>query len=830
MAGGEGTRLRPLTCDRPKPMVPIMNLPIMEHIVNLLNKHQLKDIGATLQYLPEAIQAYFEDGSRWGARMHYFIEEVPLGTAGSVKNAEKFLDGTFLVISGDALTDIDLRSAIEFHKKRQAIATLVLTPVETPLEYGVVITDTDGRITQFLEKPSWGEVFSDRVNTGIYILEPEVLGYFKPGQNFDFSKDLFPLLLKARKPLYGYVASGYWCDVGNLNQYRQAHYDALEGRVSLQLPGRSVGDSIWIGSGTEVHPEARLQGPLLIGDHCQIGPGAEIEGLSVIGNHSLIDTQASIKRSISWDRCRVGKKAELRGVVLARRVQVQDNSSAFEGAVIGDDSVIGKRCCIKPGTKIWPNKRVEDGSMLSTSLIWGNCGQRSLFGNRGISGLANIDLTPDLVSRIGGAFGNWLGSGSVAVGGDGLPVSQALKVGVTAGLLAAGIDVVDLGTQISPVFRHTVRSLGMAGGIHIRLSEPDPGKVALILLNSKGSELSRGDERKIESLLAREDIRYAEVDRVGSVSAGEPVVPGYLEGLWSSIDCSQIRRRRFKLVLSLPTAYLSSLVVPLLAETGCSLSTLDYEPDQSELRSGAKYQQKLLSYLSQMVVAQKGDLGILLDPQAERLTLIDDRGGVVDQENLTVLEAMLVLSTHERGAVAVPVSAPRVIEDIAQRFRGRVIRTKTSHTAILEKLQSDEVLQHQGTINQFRLYSDGIATLVFLLGYLAEHGTSLSRLLSEVPAFYTSQRLIDCPWGAKGRVIRSIIEEQGEQPLELLEGVKVTHPDGWALVLPDSEEPVCRIYSEGFSQEIAESLTDWYSERVKEIGALYSGQPTQPES
>jgi len=216
MAGGEGSRLRPLTCGRPKPMVPVLNRPVMSYIIELLKEHGITDIGVTLQYQPEIIRDYFANGAEYGVNLQYFVEEVPLGTAGSVKNASDFLDETFMVISGDALTDLALSRAVEFHKQQGSIATLVLTRVDCPLEYGVVITDKNGRITQFLEKPGWSEVFSDTVNTGIYVLEPEVLDYFNPGQKFDFSQDLFPLLLKNRKPLFGLVLSGYWCDIGTL--------------------------------------------------------------------------------------------------------------------------------------------------------------------------------------------------------------------------------------------------------------------------------------------------------------------------------------------------------------------------------------------------------------------------------------------------------------------------------------------------------------------------------------------------------------------------------------------------------------------------------------
>jgi mannose-1-phosphate guanylyltransferase/phosphomannomutase len=210
MAGGEGTRLRPLTCNIPKPMVPIVNKPVMEHIIELLRKHNLTDIAVTLQYLPNIIKNHFNDGREYDVNLKYYVEDKPMGTAGSVKNAEDFLDDTFIVISGDALTDIDLKKAIDFHFSKKSMATLVLKKVEIPLEYGVVVTDENGRITRFLEKPSWGEVFSDTVNTGIYILSPEVLKYYNKNEIFDFSKDLFPLLLKQDKPMYGYVSEDYW--------------------------------------------------------------------------------------------------------------------------------------------------------------------------------------------------------------------------------------------------------------------------------------------------------------------------------------------------------------------------------------------------------------------------------------------------------------------------------------------------------------------------------------------------------------------------------------------------------------------------------------------
>ena len=295
MAGGEGSRLRPLTCDLPKPMVPVMNKPVMAYSIELLRRYGIHEIGVTLQYRPEQIMDHFQDGSEYGVRIHYYIEETPLGTAGSVKNTGDFLDQPFVVISGDALTDINLEKAVIFHKKKGSAATLVLKRVDIPLEYGVVVTDELGAIVRFLEKPSWGEVFSDTVNTGIYILEPEVLDYFEAGRKFDFSQDLFPLLLKDGQPMYGYISDGYWCDIGNSFTYLTAHYDMLSDKVNHTFDAYESHKNIHLGKGVKIDEKAILQGPCFIGDYSRIEKGAVIGPYTVLGSHCVIELQYVIR-------------------------------------------------------------------------------------------------------------------------------------------------------------------------------------------------------------------------------------------------------------------------------------------------------------------------------------------------------------------------------------------------------------------------------------------------------------------------------------------------------------------------------------------------------
>jgi mannose-1-phosphate guanylyltransferase / phosphomannomutase len=412
MAGGEGSRLRPLTVSRPKPMVPIVGRPVMEHILNLLKRHGITDVVVTVQYMASAIEDYFGDGSQFGMHINYSREEVPLGTAGSVKNAEELLDEPFLVISGDALTDFDLGKIIKFHTDRQSMATLTLAHVANPLEYGVIITDDRGHIRQFLEKPSWSEVFSDTINTGIYLLDPKIFSYFEKDKPFDFSQELFPLMLEKGDPLYGFIADGYWCDIGNLATYMQANSDILQGQVNLPIPGTDIGNRVFAEEGVDIADDAQVFGPAFLGHDAKIKSGVVIHGPSVVGSYTIVDSRAQVDRSVVWNNSYIGERAELRGALVGSSTSIKGRAVMFEGAVIGDHSVINEAAIVQPGVKIWPNKEIETGAVITSSIIWGSQGRRSLFGRYGVTGLVNVDITPDFAARLGAAFGAVLSKGA----------------------------------------------------------------------------------------------------------------------------------------------------------------------------------------------------------------------------------------------------------------------------------------------------------------------------------------------------------------------------------------------------------------------------------
>src|SRR5918911_305375 len=458
MAGGEGSRLRPLTSGLPKPLVPVVGKPVMEHILKLLRRHGITDVVVTLQYMGSAVRDYFGDGSEFGVDITYVVEDSPLGTAGSVKNAQQYLDEPFLVISGDALTDIDLGRAINWHREKQALATIVLFSVPNPLEYGVVITSPDGSIKRFLEKPSWGEVFSDQVNTGIYVIEPSVLELLPPATVVDWSSDVFPKMLQSRQPLFGYHAQGYWCDIGNLQTYYQANWDALAGRVDVEIPGERGEANAWGGEDVEWGVGVRVQGPAYIGREAKIKAGVFLNGPVCVGNFSVVDENTKVSNSIIWPYSYVGENSRLRQAIVCRHVTIKNGCLLEEGTVIGDEVAIGEGSTIDAGVKIWPDKQIEPGSTVHESIIWAGHWKRGLFTSAGLTGLVNIELTPEYCARLGAAFAALFPKGAcIAAARDSQRPSRMIKRALVSGMMSAGASVMDLSELPIPVAQYYAR-------------------------------------------------------------------------------------------------------------------------------------------------------------------------------------------------------------------------------------------------------------------------------------------------------------------------------------------------------------------------------------
>jgi mannose-1-phosphate guanylyltransferase/phosphomannomutase len=822
MAGGEGTRLRPLTSNQPKPMIPLANKPMMEHIVGLLKEHGFDDVVVTVAFLANTIRNYFGDGSEFGVRMVYATEETPLGTAGSVRNAmQELKDERFLVISGDVLTDIDLSAIVKFHEQKGALATIGLKAMENPLEFGIVITKEDGSVERFLEKPTWGQVFSDTINTGIYVLEPEIFDWIPEGQPIDFSAEVFPKLLEDGKPLFGYVADGYWEDVGTLDAYVKAHHDVLDRKVDLDIPGFQMGHGVWLGEGSEIDPAAKVDGPAVIGDYCRVQAGAHIREYTVLGSNVLVGPDAYLERSIVHDNAYLGAAVRLRGAVVGRSSDLRKGARCEEGVVLGDECFVGEHAVINQNVKVYPFKTVEANAVINSSIVWESRGARHLFGRMGISGLANVDISPELAVRVAMAYGTTLKKGStVTVSRDSSRAARTLKRAVMVGLNAAGINCDDLEVAPVPVNRFQIRSQRSRGGITVRLDPRDPQSVLIRFFDAQGLDIDEGTQRKIERLFYREDFRRAFAGDIGDIGFPPRALEFYTAGLMSSVDGDAIRAAGFKVVLDYAYGSTSFVMPSVLAKLGADV--LAVNPYAATAGAAAFDRDAHASHVRELVRSAGAHLGAVIDPDGERITLIDDTGRVLtDDEALFVLLYLVCATSTDPVKVAVPVAVSREIERFAEDQGAEIVWTKLSMSHLMEVAASGGVAlaasQEGGFIfPSFLPAYDGTATLVHLLALLADSGLRLSKVADQAPRTHIAHEVVPTPWEQKGLVMRTLVEAATE-PLMLVDGIKVLRDDGWVLVLPDPEEPVTHVWAEGPSDGEARSVVQEYCRRIRHL-------------
>ncbi|MBP1779980.1 MAG: Nucleotidyl transferase, partial [candidate division NC10 bacterium] len=741
---------------------------------------------------------HFGDGSAFGVRMTYVSASEDFGTAGAVKNAEAHLGGPCVVISGDVLTDFDLSAAIAFHRERQADLTILLTRVENPLQYGVVIAEPDGRISRFLEKPTWSEVFSDTVNTGIYVLEPSVLQWIPARREFDFSKDLFPLMMREGRRLFGYVAAGYWRDVGDLVEYRLAHQDILAGAVKVEIPGRRVeaGDkAVWLGEGGRADFTAVLKGAVLIGKNARVGANARI-GNSVIGDDCVVEDGAAISDSVLWDNVSIGA-----------------------GAVL-TENVIGRR--VKADVKVWPQKLVEDGAILSASLVWGDRWARSLFGAYGITGLGNVEISPEFAAKLGAAFGATLREHAIVCASrDPHRTCRLINRALISGFLSAGVDVHDFRVAPMPVVRYQMGKHGAVAGVHVRRSPFEPELIDIKFFDERGMDISANREKGVERLFFREDFRRAKVEDAGRLSFPEYDVEHYREGILGFINQAAIRARAPKVVIDYAYGSASTIFPHILGKVGCEVIALNAYMDEDRIvKTGDEFQQSL-KQLSEIVRILGADLGFMLDAGAEKLFLVDDKGDLVSDELALAVVAFLVARTQPAGAIGVPITASGVLEELAAPRGFQVLRTKIAPRSLMEAAAQDGVVFVGDAFGgfifpQFQPAFDAMLATLKILEMLAVSELTLHQAIRHIPERIRTRDQVPCPWERKGAVMRTLIEATKHENVELVDGVKIRWEGDWAILYPDPDRPVFHILAEAATRARAEQILATYRAHVRE--------------
>jgi len=824
MAGGFGTRLRPLTINVPKPMVPVGNVPMMEHVVGLLAANGLNEVTSLLYFQPELIMDHFGDGSNFGIKMSYRLPEEDLGTAGAVRYALGDSDEPVLVISGDLITDFDLSEAIAWHREKKAEATILLTHIENPPAYGIVITDDDSRIVRFLEKPTWGEAFSDTINTGIYILEPSAFKLIPEGENFDFSQDLFPLMLSRGMRLYGKIMDGYWKDVGNVDEYYRVHRHILADQLKLDLkvPCTDVDQgTVFAGANVHLGEDVRFSGMVILGNDVQIESGTKLHNCAV-GHRSYVGHSCDLKDSIIWADTRIGSGCNFNEALVCGRTHIGKDVQLLDYAIVSDECIIGDSATVKANCKIWPSKTVDEGAIVSSSLVWGEKWNRELITDSKVSGLALTEITPEMAVRLGAAFGATLGAGAAVVTSrDASDISRLLRRCLMSGLLASGVNVSDLETRPVPVMRYALNRGKYDAGIYVRHDPEDYRQLDFIFFHGSGLDMPTSKLKKLERNYFGEDFKRASLDHIGHLDYPQRVLEDYQEEFITATNVDLISEAGFKIVVDYSNGS-SSLVFPtLFTQLGISATELNSQPNPRKCSRTTEERAQSIVQLSAIVRSLNADIGFRVNAAAEKLIVIDETGTPLDDQTLLLLVSELFMETYGPNKIAVPVMASMAIEEIAEKYGVEVVRVGNDHQAMMDIRRSGEVSFVGGTrggfiFPGFQAGGDAMFAMVRILEMMARTRTRFGPLHNKYERFIRQTASVPCPWSKKGTVMRRLITESHKKERQLIDGVRIFEDNGWVLVTPDRLKASFNIMAESTSKAITTKLVNRYREVVKD--------------
>ena len=778
MAGGEGTRLRPLSLGRPKPMTPLLGRPVMGHIITLLKKHGITDICVTLCYRPQEIMDFFGDGSQIGVHLTYFVEQKPLGTAGSVKNCMGHLGGEdFLVISGDCVCDLDLGRLAAFHRERGAAATLALYRHPTPLEYGLVYTDASGKISRFVEKPSWGQVTTNFVNTGIYVLSPQAMERVPEQGAFDFGKDLFPGLLEGGIPLYGCPLEGYWCDMGDCGAYLDCVRDALAGKVKLDmgLPQRAPG--VW--AAEPVPAGVSLTAPCWIDRGVSLATGAKIGPNAALSRGASVGSGAQVQRCVLLEDASAGPGALLDGAVLCRGAAARTGAVLNPGTVLGENALAEEGAVLLERVRLWPGQTAPAGGCLSHSVTSGSQKGILHFDAGGvIRGVPGEDLGPEALMALGSALG---AEGDLGLGCSDTPAARMLAQAAAAGAAAAGGRILSHGLSCPAQGAWAAE----AGRLPVSLFVEESGAaVYLHLFDGQGLPLERARTRKLEHALLQGEARRVHAGQVGRVERQELTDQQWARETVRRARLGRPALRRVTAAVGNQTAEDRALG-QALAALGCRI--------EAQWRPGIP-----------AFHASRGGF---------RLTAQDERGAVLDPGQLLALVTLIEMENGS-GAVAVPAQATAAVDLVAAGYSGRVLRLDRDGAAARERYAAMPWLR------------EAASAAVRICSRMEVAGQKLETLISKTPRFSAWTREVPLS-SDRGQVMQTLAREQPRASQG--EGLRLHVGGGWVYLVPLARRPALRVMAEGPDLEIAADLCDFYAGRAAQADRAISEQCAQED-
>lgn len=815
MAGGAGTRLRPLTTAVPKALLPIVGEPMLARVIRLLSENGVDRCVVTLQHQASVVLKYFASDRLEGIDVRFLTEPRPLGTAGSVRYAQNWLDDDdILVISGDCLTDMDLRGLHAQHREHDADLTLALARRGDPRNYGVVTIDEDGRVRSMIEKPSWSEVADDTVNTGVYVVSPRVLSLISPNEPTDWANDLIPSLLDRGARVQGLVMEGYWEDVGSFSSYSKAQRDVLDGRVSSSVDAFEVAPGVLVATGAELSPGATVIPPVYIGPFAKIEADAVIGPYTVVGTNALVRSRAVVDHSVLHPNVFVGNDADLRGSIIGRATEIRHGARILEGAVIADNCTVMDGAVIGTDVLIYPGKTIDEGTVVDESVVWESPSQRQVFSDSGVRGIVNVDMTPERVVRLAAAFATTLPKGAtVSVGRDHSKAARALNRALAGALTAAGINLRDLRAVTSALIRNDTARYS-EGGVILRTTPGRPDSIDVLFLNAQGGEISSHQREAIERIFTRKEFRRPLPSDIGDIRTPHRVLDDYANDVEAEINMDAIRRDSPRLVIDAGGGPAIGVLSMIMGRLGIDALTVGASLDEDAAADQSSLRETALRRLSGLVVSSGANLGARLGPTGERLSIVDELGNSIDDGRMLLIMLDLMAAARHNGCIAVPVTTSRLAEQVAA-YHGLVVRRIGAGSASLAAAAEapDVVLAGDGR-GRFVLPAlgpgpDAISSLMMLLALMADTELTLSQLNSRIPATSVVARRVPVAWHRRGAAMRSVRQHADETQIDTLDGIRVTNGDGsWCLVLPEDDQASFMLYAEATDVTAARELLD----------------------
>ena len=818
MAGGFGTRIQPLTNSIPKPMLPILNKPMMEHIIKKLKSVGINEIVVLLYFKPEVIQNYFKDGSDLGIKINYVLPDDDYGTAGAVKKAQKYLDERFIVVSGDLVTDFDFKEIIGFHDAVNSKLTITLTSVEDPLQFGVVITDKDGKILRFLEKPGWGEVFSDTINTGIYVIEPEILDYIPDNIPFDFSKDLFPKLMKEGVTLYGYNAKGYWRDVGNPESYREVNKDILKEKVRIDFEGEKLvyPSGVLYTKTKELPANLEIVGKVVLDENVKLEENITLENV-VIGKNCRIGKNTYIKDSVLWSDVKIGSSCRFLNSVICNNNIIENNVRAEYGVIIAEGCEIKDNVAFEKDVIIWPNKLIEEGSIISSNLIWGDKWKSSLFEGGKVSGRTNIELSNEMAAKLAASFGSILPLGkTILMSRDYHRASRMLKRSFLGGLLGSGLNVIDLKLMPLPVMRFLLSNTDAIGGVHFRQSPENPTITEILFYDNDGLLIDTNTEKSIERIFFRESFRRVNYNEIGEIKDEPLPLKSYKEKFLSLIDQESIKSYKFKIIADLLNGSTSIIYPDIVNTIGIENIILNAYFDEKKLSQISTLHKKSAEEISKMVNVLSADIGFVMYPNGQRVVIISDNGEILDNETAILIILYLIDKTVNRQVkVYLPVYVPEVMDEMFENIiveRGKTIGLKSN---FLKDYYFFGNLEGNYTFTDMSYSFDGMFASIKILEMLSKTKQKISDIQKIIPNHYFEHKVVSCPINLKGKMMRKFTEEAIGKDASFVDGVKIfIDKKTWILMLPDQYADSLHLYVNSDKEEKAKAVLNEYIDKI----------------